>query len=106
MAAVLVTLTQAKAHLRITMPAGDPGDAEIQFKLDQAEAIILDYLKGANGAAIGWTDPTTVPMPVTAAILLMLARLYEQRGDDEEKDQTLWEAIDRLLVRFRDPAIA
>ena len=106
MAAVLVTLTQAKTHLHITMPAGDPGDADIQLKLDQAEAIILDYLKGANGAAIGWIDPTTVPLPVTAAILLMLTRLYEQRGDDEEKDETLWKAVDRLLKRFRDPALA
>jgi hypothetical protein len=106
MAAVLVTLTQAKAHLHITMPDGDPGDADLQFKLDQAEAIILDYLKGANGAAIGWVDPTTVPLPVTAAILLMLARLFEQRGDDEEKDATLWQAVDRLLTRFRDPALA
>ena len=48
MAAVLVTLTQAKAHLRITMPDGDPGDVDLQFKLDQAEAVILNYLKGAN----------------------------------------------------------
>lgn len=101
MAAVLVTLTQAKAHLHITMPAGDPGDADIQFKLDQAEAIILDYLKGAKGQAVNWTDPTTAPGPVTAAILLMLARLFEQRGDDEEKDEALWAAIDRLLKRYR-----
>jgi hypothetical protein len=106
MAAVLVTLTQAKAHLHITMPDGDPGDTDLQFKLDQAEAIILDYLKGANGAASGWTDPSTVPLPVTAAILLMLARLFEQRGDDEAKDATLWQAVDRLLTRFRDPALA
>ena len=106
MAAVLVTLTQAKAHLRITMPPGDPGDADIQLKLDQAEAIILNYLKGANGAAIGWTDPTTVPPPVSAGILLMLTRLYEQRGDDEDQDEKLWQAIDRLLTRFRDPALA
>jgi len=106
MAAALVTLTQAKTHLRIDLPVGDPSDTEIQEKLDQAEAIILDYLKGANGAAIGWTDPTTTPGPVSAAILLMLARLYEQRGDDEEKDATLWAAVDRLLVRYRDPALA
>jgi len=106
MAAVLVTLTQAKAHLRITMPDGDPGDADLQLKLDQAEAVILNYLKGANGAAIGWTSPATAPPPVTAGILLMLGRLYEQRGDDEDQDEKLWQAIDRLLVRYRDPALA
>ena len=106
MAAVLVTLATAKGHLRITTPPGDPGDADIQLKLDQAEAIILNYLKGANGAAVGWVSPATAPPPVTAGILLMLTRLYEQRGDDEEKDETLWAAIDRLLIRYRDQALA
>jgi hypothetical protein len=102
----LVTLATAKAHLHITTPEGDPGDADIQLKLDQAEAIILNYLKGAHGAAIDWVSPATTPPPVTAGILLMLARLYEQRGDDEEKDEKLWAAIDRLLTRYRDPALA
>jgi hypothetical protein len=104
--AKLVTLTQAKAHLYITTPPGDPGDAVIQDTLDAAEDVILNYLKGANGAAIGWTDPTSAPGPVTQAIKLMLGRLYEQRGDDEENDERLWQAIDRLLVRYRDPALA
>jgi hypothetical protein len=103
MAAVLVTLAQAKAHLHITMPDGDPGDADIQLKLDQAEAVIRNYLKKANDAA--WT-PATVPLEVTAAILLMLGRLYEQRGDDEDNDERLWQAIDRLLARHHTPAIA
>jgi len=106
MSAVLVTLTQAKAHLRITMPDGDPGDADLQLKLDQAEGVILNYLKGASGQAADWIDPTTTPGPVSAAILLMLGRLYEQRGDDEENDERLWTAIDRLLARYHTPGIA
>ena len=40
MAAVLITLAQAKCDLYITTPDGDPGDADIQLKLDQAEGII------------------------------------------------------------------
>jgi len=106
MPAALVTLTQAKAHLRITMPDGDPGDADLQLKLDQAEGVILNYLKGASGQAVDWVDPTTTPGPVSAAILLMLGRLYEQRGDDEENDERLWTAIDRLLARYHTPGIA
>jgi hypothetical protein len=102
----LVTLTQAKAHLQITLPEGDPGDAEIQSKLDEAEETILNYLKGARGQAIDWVDPLTAPGPVTAAIKLMLGRLYEQRGDDEENDERVWTAIDRLLARYHSPAIA
>ena len=103
MAAVLVTLTQAKDHLRITTPALDPGDVDLQLKLDQAEAIILDYLQPVDAL---WVSPETVPLVVTAAILLMLARLYEHRGDAEKEDADLWLAIDRLLVRYRHSAIA
>ena len=101
-----VSLATGKAHLRITTPADDPADADIQLKIDQADAIILNYLKGSNGDAVSWVDATTTPAPVIAAILLMLARLYEQRGDDEQNDVALWDAIDRLLKRYRDPALA
>lgn len=104
MTATLVTLQQAKDHLRLTTAALDPGDVDVQLKLDQAEAIIRDYLKSRVG--VTWVDETTVPGPVSAAILLLLARLYEQRGDNEQADAACWQAIERLLVRFRDPALA
>jgi len=101
MSAALVTLATAKAHLRIT---GTTDDADVQLKLDQAEAIILDYL--AERADPLWVSPETVPKEVVAAILLMLGRLYEHRGDLEEADEDLWMAIERLLMRRRDSAIA
>ena len=104
MSAVLVTLSTAKEHLRITLPPGDPVETDVQLKLDQAEAIILDYL--AERANPNWISPETAPKPVTAAILLMLARLYEHRGDLEEADADLWLAIERILMRLRDSAIA
>lgn len=99
----LVTLAQAKLHLRITTADGDPGDADIQLKLDQSTAIVLDYLKTSGDPA--WTD-ITVPMQVTASILLMTARLFEQRGDAEQNDADLWMSVERLLMRLRDPALA
>ena len=105
MAALLVTIQTAKDHLQIpTMAPGDPDEADVRLKLDQAEAIILDYL--ADRADPSWTSPQTAPQPVTAAILLMLGRLYRHRGDLEEADADLWLAIDRLLKRYRDSAIA
>lgn len=104
MAAVLVTLAQAKTHLRITTPVGDPGEADIQQKLDDAEASILDYLKSRADPL--WVSPATVPGPVRSSILLLLARLYEHRGDADEADAVTWEAIGRLLARLRDPALA
>jgi len=105
MAAKLVTLQTAKDHLQIpTMAPGDPDEADVQLKLDQAEAIILDYLK--ERASETWVSPETAPPPVVAAILKMLTALYEHRGDLEETDADLWDAIANLLRRFRDPALA
>ena len=104
MAAVLVTLATAKLHLRITTAALDPGDVDIQLKLDQAEAVILRYLKAQADPL--WVSPATAPGNVTAAILLLLTSLYEHRGDDETLDEKTWTAIERLLVGIRDPALA
>lgn len=104
MAAILVTLTTAKEHLRVTTAALDPGDADIQTKLDQAEAIILDYL--GPYADVAWVSPATAPLMVTAAILLMLTHLREHRGDDPTTDAELWMAIGRVLQRIRTPALA
>jgi Phage gp6-like head-tail connector protein len=103
----LVSLALAKQHLRIT---DDLHDADVQSKADQASAIVIDYLKRAADAP-PW-DETSVPPPVQAGVLLMLTHLYEHRGDDmapslrgDTPDADLWEALGRLLVRFRDPAL-
>jgi hypothetical protein len=59
-----------------------------------------------------WTE-LTVPFHIQSATLLMLSHLYEHRGDDMggkvgggNPDTTLWQAIDRILMRSRDPALA
>jgi hypothetical protein len=172
----LVTLEQAKSHLRIT---ASTEDAEIFAKADEASAIILDYLKGRTHETVGvtaaitsssvasptvittasphpfvntntvvitghlssvpslngshvvsnatadtftipvavttagtggtvsipWTDDT-VPRHVQAAVKLMLAHLWEHRGDDHRLDADVWLGIERLLMRSRDPALA
>lgn len=99
----LVTLAQAKEHLRITT---DDNDADVSLKVDQASAIVIDYLK--SQAVAGWSDGTVaVPGNVSAATLITLTHLYEHRGDDDMGlDEALWMALDRLLIRFRDPALA
>ena len=101
--AALVTLATALEHLRLTLTAGDPREADVQLKLDQAEVIIVDYI--AERADPSWAQGTA-PKDVTAAILLMLTRLYEHRGDLEDADAELWLSIERLLMRRRDAAIA
>lgn len=98
--ATVVTLAQAKTHLRIT---DTDHDADIQAKVDQADGIIRNYLKSQNDAA--WTDETA-PKAVQSATLLMVGHLFEHRGDDMDPDESLWKAIERLLMRYRDPALA
>ena len=174
MPATLLTLAQAKQHLKITLPALDPGDPDIQLKLDQAESMILDYLNNpstnvlsvsvanptvittemlhgltsgvtytlagttttptVNGArVVTVTGPTTFTVPVnvtvgqsdeagsvstavyttatapgavTAAICLLLTDLFQHLGDDQRANADLWESIDRVLKRNRQPALA
>jgi hypothetical protein len=102
---LLVSFDEAKAHLQIR---DTDHDTEITAKLTQASEIVRDYLKKQNDPA--WTE-TTAPAPIQAAVLLLLASLFEHRGDERatagmDDDLHTWEAIGRLLVRFRDPALA
>lgn len=103
--ASLVTLTQAKAHLNITLPEGDPGDVELQDYLDAAEEVIRHYLKD-NPDRVNWVDPTTAPGPVVSAIKLMLGQLYLHRGDDDADGEAFWKRIDLILAQFHTPAVA
>ena len=106
---MLLSLATAKLHLRMT---DDRHDADVQLKLDQAEATILGYMKpkqtGEDRPDWPWTAGT-LPKEVEAAILLLLTFLYEARGDEPETKATaedVWKAIDSLTCRLRDPAIA
>ncbi len=98
----LVTLARAKAHLRIV---SNDEDEDVYAKVAAASAIVIEYLK--SRAVAGWSDGTiAVPGQVEAATLVLLTHLYENRGDDLKADRDAWEAIERLLIRSRDPALA
>lgn len=109
--AELVTLAQANLALKLDLTqSGSPlefTDArtpDIELKLDQAEGIILDYLKAA---ADGWTSETA-PVQVTASILRATQALYE--SDDAILaglyDNDRANPIVGMLQRLRDPALA
>jgi hypothetical protein len=170
--AALVSLTDAKAHLRVTH---DGSDDVIFRQSEEASDTILRYLKRrahnpltiesssvasptvittedahgfANGATVviadhedsepylngaytisnvttytftipvavtaagtggrayvAWTE-ATVPPAVRSAVLLMLTHLYDHRGEDMTADEQLWLAVERLLMRHRDPVLA
>jgi hypothetical protein len=92
MAATLITLDQAKRHLKIPIVADDPGDPDLQLKLDAAEAAILDYIaRSPRGAAdvASWLDiaaPVAPPAYVLSTILLQFGELWRFRGDDSDND--------------------
>jgi len=103
----LVTLEQAKQHLRITHAYEDD---DLRMKLRQAQATIIDYLDGTSSTTwaatmAAWTEETA-PEYVQAAILLLLSSLVDHRGDDDGNADDVWNAIRRLLARTRTPVVA
>lgn len=111
----LVTLDQAQRHLLVT---NNDQLIDLESKLEQAEAIVLDYIARPSDATwtatvAGWTE-LTVPLQVQAAILRVCANLHRFRGDDSVKDKD-WSAerdgflspdVTSLLRRYRDPVLA
>lgn len=97
---VLVTLAQAKAQLNVT---DTDHDAAITDMMTRASATIRDYVKERNDPT--WT-PITVPPWIAQAVLLLLGNWYEHRGDAQDNDAKVWEAIVTILRRSSDPAIA
>ena len=81
----MVTLKQAKDHLRITTPDGHPDDADLQLKLDGATDAIRRYVARSDygkAFAEAWTSPETTPPDAQAAVLMQLGELWRFRGDD------------------------
>lgn len=95
----IVTLEEAKAHLRVD---GDVEDADIAIKLDAAEAAVAQRLN----RPVPWQDASgidvPVPAPVKAAILLLLGDLYATReGAVTGTIRTENTTVDRLLSPYR-----
>jgi hypothetical protein len=99
----LVTFDEAKTWLRVT---DTDHDAEIETTREAANDLIYGYLK--DRADETWT-PTTVPAEIRHAILMLVAYYYERRGDDLEdpdRDTAIWAAVENVVKRRRDPALA
>lgn len=120
--ATLITLTQADAHLRLDLdltasPPTDERIPDLELKMDQAEAIILGYLKADDDVLDGSPPGYSVGSPVlwtardvkviASAILLLLAALHDDAPDRTVADyMKAGGTIDLLLARLRDPALA
>ena len=116
---MLVTLPEAKLHLRIDT---DDGDSDLTLKVHAASGSVLNYLKGGNrfvqaevngqpafdadGKPIYTTD---VLFEVKGATLLMLGYLYKDRDNDQDHEYEagyLPRPVTALLYPLRDPALA
>jgi hypothetical protein len=120
----LITLQQAKDHLKITTPPGDVEDPDLILKIAVAEELVRDYVaQRRDDPADAWAStvaawdvdadpPVLPPFRVQAAVLLQLGDLWRYRGDDLATDQPtrasgeLAQGVTALLYRLRDPAVA
>lgn len=87
----MITLEQAKQHLRIDH---DDEDAAITAMIDAATGAALDYLNQDS-------MPDPVPAPVTGAILLQVADLYENRERQGDRQLYANATYERLLNPYR-----
>lgn len=120
----LITYAQAEGHIRQSFPSMSPesaGEADLRLKIEQAEALVLDYVTQRRSDGDLWavvvdswdatSEATPPPAQVTAAVLVQLQELYRFRGDDtNEPDRPVGQVLHpraaAYLYRMRDPAIA
>lgn len=106
MSAQLISLAEAKAHLRVDH---DSDDVDITAKIEEASDAVLSYLKlsgvpSAWSGATGESPGTSVPPRIKSATKLAVGILFEHRG--EGVADVLSPAVRSLLHRDRDPSIA
>ena len=92
----VVTVAEAKAHLRVQH---DAEDAYLLALILQAQAAAEDYCRVSF-----MIDYNTVPQPVRLAVLLMVSHYYENRDNaDKQVYITMRAAFENLLYPYRDP---
>lgn len=102
----LIDMDEAKLQLHIT---DDLHDDDIALKITQASAICMNYLK-LSAPLTAWeiadTSPIEydVPADIKFATLLMLSEMYENR--EASVANIISPAVEALLIRHRDPAMA
>lgn len=110
---MLVTLAQAKEHLRI-VHASD--DADLIGKIHAASAAVLTYLKEGAASFLDSSgqvevdssgEPVGVPYNVQIATLIMVGYLNKDRDEDPAHAYEMGylpKPVTALLYPLRDPA--
>jgi hypothetical protein len=103
----IITLAQAKGHLRIDHSEQDDVLREV---IDDAEALVFDYLHldvSAFAPDQPW-DAATLPLVIRRAIYLTIGYLWIPGLGDNAAKTEHWPTpeIKGLLMRFRDGVFA
>lgn len=95
--AEIITLSEAKSHLRVT---SNDEDTLISLFVKSATAEIENYINRDIPVVTGTT--ATYPAPIKAAALLLVSDLFENRDGASDKELIQNPAIQRLLYPYRD----
>ncbi|MDE9611328.1 head-tail connector protein [Citrobacter portucalensis] len=104
----LVTLEEAKLHLRID---DDYGDSDLTLKIQGGSAAILSYIQGSRSLVVddsGKLIDGEALTRVQTALLVLLGYLDRNRGGEEEeklKQGELPFSVSMLIYDLRKPTI-
>lgn len=106
----IITLDQVKARLRFD---SDIEDDDLTLMIEQATALVLNYLKTPDLSKFETGSPPSIPDAVTNAVslatILLVGYLSRNRDCDPDKDWTpgyLPIPVMNCLYPLRDPAFA
>lgn len=104
----LVTLSQAKEHLRID---DDASDDDLLLKIQSGSAAILSYIQGSRERVVEGNGRLVEGEPlkrVQAALLVLLGYLDRNRNGEEEEKLNQGElplSVTMLIYDLRRPTI-
>jgi uncharacterized phage protein (predicted DNA packaging) len=104
----LVTLEEAKLHLRIDE---DYGDDDLMLKIKGGSAAILTYIQGSRDSVVTQSGELIAGEPlnrVKTALLVLLGYLDRNRSGEEEEKLNQGElpfSVSMLIYDLRKPTI-
>ena len=104
---MLVTLEQAKDHLRVDT---NDLDDDILLKISQVSYLCMDFIKADHDAYVDSTGyPVDVPQYLSAACLVWLGILFRYRDSDTNKGADFGYIpyeVSNILWPYRKPTYA
>ncbi|WPO93764.1 head-tail connector protein [Buttiauxella sp. HR94] len=104
----LVTLEQAREHLRVD---SDDGDADLTLKIQAGSAAILSYVQGSRDRIVDKDGKLIEGEPLLrtqTALLMLLGWMDRNRGGEEEEKLRQGElpySVTMLIYDLRRPTI-